>query len=105
MQKNQKSTQLDMATSCSHNGDIASPSPHRRMRMKIDDLSAAEREVMEIVWVRGEVSAKEARDALSRDVARNTVRTLLERIEEKGWVQHREVGRTFVYRAARPRKE
>jgi predicted transcriptional regulator len=69
------------------------------------DLSAAEREVMEVVWDRGEVTAKEARDALQREVARNTVRTLLERMEEKGWVVHREVGRAYLYRAARPREE
>ena len=69
------------------------------------DLSAAERQVMEVVWDRGEVTAKEARDALQREVARNTVRTLLERMEEKGWVVHREVGRAYMYRAARPREE
>ncbi|QDT43652.1 Penicillinase repressor [Gimesia alba] len=73
--------------------------------MGITELSAAEQEVMEVVWNLGEVTAREARDALSRDVARNTVRTLLERMEEKGWVTHREVGRAFVYRAARPREE
>jgi predicted transcriptional regulator len=69
------------------------------------DLSAAERQVMEVVWDRGEVTAKDARDALQRNVARNTVRTLLERMEEKGWVVHREVGRAYLYRAARPREE
>jgi BlaI family penicillinase repressor len=73
--------------------------------MEVDQLSTGEREVMEIVWARGEVTAKQARDALPRDVARNTVRTLLERMEEKGWVTHREVGRAYVYRAARPREE
>ena len=73
--------------------------------MSSADLTAAERQVMEVVWDRGEVTAKEARDALPRDVARNTVRTLLERMEEKGWVVHREVGRAFLYRAARPREE
>lgn len=73
--------------------------------MGSSELSAAEREVMEIVWNRGEVTAKEARDALQREVARNTVRTLLERMEEKGWVVHREVGRAYLYRAARPREE
>jgi BlaI family transcriptional regulator, penicillinase repressor len=52
--------------------------------MHIDDLSPAERQVMQIVWERGEISASEARDALPRDVARNTVRTLLERMEKKG---------------------
>jgi predicted transcriptional regulator len=71
------------------------------------DLSPAQREIMEIVWERGEVSAAEVRTALSRTraVARNTVRTLLGRMEEKGWLTHREDGRTFLYRAAEPRRE
>jgi predicted transcriptional regulator len=69
------------------------------------NLSAAERQVMEVVWDRGEVTAKEARDALPREVARNTVRTLLERMEEKGWVTHRELARAYLYRAVRPREE
>ena len=73
--------------------------------MEIEELSAAEREVMEVVWDRGEVTAREARDALPREVARNTVRTLLERMEEKGWVTHREVGRAYMYRAVRQREE
>jgi BlaI family penicillinase repressor len=73
--------------------------------MGIEELSGAEREVMEVVWDRGEATAREVRDALPREVARNTVRTLLERMEEKGWVTHREVGRAYVYRAARPREE
>ncbi len=70
-----------------------------------EELSGAERELMEIVWERGEVTAREARDALPREVARNTVRTLLERMEEKGWVTHRAIGQAFVYRPARPREE
>jgi predicted transcriptional regulator len=73
--------------------------------MPIEELSPAELQLMEIVWERGEMSAREARLALPRDVARNTVRTLLERMEEKGWLTHREVGRAYLYRAARPREE
>ena len=74
---------------------------------ELPDLSPAQQEIMEIVWERGEVSAAEVRRILSgsRAVARNTVRTLLERMEEKGWLAHREEGRTFVYSAARPRRE
>ena len=34
-----------------------------------------------------------------RPVARNTVRTTLERMEEKGWLTHRAVGRTYFYSA------
>jgi predicted transcriptional regulator len=61
---------------------------------------------MEIVWELGEASAREVRRAVGqiRPVARNTVRTLLERIEEKGWITHREDGRTFLYSAAQPRQ-
>ena len=61
---------------------------------------------MEIIWDKGEVSASEVRRVLSRTrpVARNTVRTLLERMEEKGWINHREDGRTFLYSAAQPRQ-
>jgi predicted transcriptional regulator len=71
---------------------------------------------MEIIWDLGEASAAQVRDALQRrrtgarnsgarsPVARNTVRTLLERMEAKGWLVHRELGRTFVYRPARPRR-
>ena len=74
---------------------------------ELRDLSPAQRQIMEIVWERGEVTALEVRQLLgeSRKVARNTVRTLLERMEDKGWLNHREQGRTFFYSAARPREE
>jgi predicted transcriptional regulator len=69
-------------------------------------LSQAQREIMEIVWDRGEVSASEVREVLAarRDLAKNTVRTLLERMEAKGWLTHREQGRTYRYAAAQPRE-
>jgi BlaI family transcriptional regulator, penicillinase repressor len=73
----------------------------------LPDLSPAQREIMEIVWERGEVTATEVQRVLSRSrrVARNTVRTLLERMEDKGWLKHRTEGRTFLYTAARPRHD
>jgi predicted transcriptional regulator len=73
----------------------------------LPELSPAQREIMEIVWERGEVTANEVRRVLSRTriVARNTVRTLLERMEDKGWLVHRAEGRTFLYTAARPRQD
>jgi len=69
-------------------------------------LSPAQQELMEIVWQRGEVSASDVGRALSskRRLARNTVRTLLLRMEEKGWLTHREAGRTFLYSPALPRE-
>lgn len=73
-------------------------------------LSPAQAEIMEIVWQRGEVSARDVRMALNesddaRDLSRSTVRTLMERIKEKGWLNHRLYGRTFLYSAAQPKKE
>jgi BlaI family penicillinase repressor len=69
-------------------------------------LSESQREIMEIVWERGEISAFEVRELLAqrREVARETVRTLLARMEEKGWLTHRTVGRTFFYSAAIPKE-
>ena len=70
------------------------------------ELSPAQREIMDLVWAQGEVTASELRALLpqDRDLARNTVRTMLERMEVKGWLQHRVDGRTYVYSATRPRE-
>lgn len=75
-------------------------------RPALPGLSQAQREIMEIVWEKGEVSATEVLEILSkkRDLAKNTVRTLLDRMEEKGWLTHREDGRTYLYSAAQPRE-
>lgn len=69
-------------------------------------LTETQRLIMEIVWQRGEVIVSEVRDALAkrrRDLARNTVQTMMVRLENKGWLRHREEGQAFVYSADRPR--
>ncbi len=65
-------------------------------------LSPLEHEVMKIVWERGPSTAEEVRRALagSRELKESTVRTLLRRMEDKGFVTHRRRGRVYVYRAA-----
>jgi BlaI family penicillinase repressor len=65
-------------------------------------VSKAQLEIMNVVWDRGEATVAEVWDVLSqrRHVARNTVQTLMRRLEEKGWLRHRAVGNTFVYSAA-----
>jgi BlaI family penicillinase repressor len=75
------------------------------VRLPEEPLSPAQQEIMEIVWEKGEVAAVEVRQLLSdtRELARETVRTMLERMKEKGWLTHRVVGRTFYYSAAVPR--
>ncbi len=78
----------------------------RKRKYQLPQLSPAQREIMEIVWQLDEVSVSDVRTELSksRPVARNTVRTLLERMEEKGWLNHREEGRTYRYRATQPQR-
>ena len=76
-------------------------------RPKSSGLSQLQREIMEVVWKHGELSAADvrARLAAERDLAKNTVRTLLERMEAKGWLKHRAEGRTYFYTTARPRHD
>ena len=64
-------------------------------------LSAGQMEVMEIVWKHNEISAVELTELLNakRKISKNAVKTNLDRIEEKGWITHRVIGRTFFYRA------
>lgn len=71
----------------------------------VTPLTETQREIMEVVWERGEVTVSQVRHALAkkRDVARNTVQTMIVRLEDKGWLRHRVEGRTFIYSAARPR--
>lgn len=69
-------------------------------------LSAVQLELMNVVWERGEVSVADVWEALggARALNRNTVQTTMVRLEEKGWLAHRVVGQTFLYRAALPRE-
>ena len=70
-------------------------------------LSRAEREIMELIWDKTEAGVLEITEALNKQhpVARNTVRTLMERMKEKGWLTHRVEGRSFVYAATVAREE
>jgi predicted transcriptional regulator len=68
--------------------------------------SDAQLEVLDIVWDLGEPSVGEVWQAFSarRPVARNTVLTLMTRLEEKGWLRRRPEGNAFRYVAAVPRQ-
>jgi BlaI family transcriptional regulator, penicillinase repressor len=63
-------------------------------------LSALENAVMQVVWSKARVTADDVRQALPRrqDLKDSTVRTILRRLEEKGYVEHDVDGRTYVYR-------
>src|SRR5499427_1028611 len=75
----------------------------RKVDESLPDLGDLEREVMQLVWANGTVTAEAVREQLSRPLKESTVRTVLRRLEEKGYVTHTVDGRTFVYRATHPR--
>ena len=68
-------------------------------------LSEAQMEIMNVVWDRGEVTVADVWKAVAsrRKVSRNTVLTMLTRLEEKGWLSCDEEGHAFRYRATVPR--
>jgi BlaI family penicillinase repressor len=69
----------------------------------LPDLGDLEREVMQLVWAKGPVTAEAVREELARRLKESTVRTVLRRLEDKGYVNHTVDGRTYVYQATEPR--
>jgi predicted transcriptional regulator len=72
---------------------------------ELPPLSEAQLEIMNFVWEHGEVTVAEVWKALAarRQVARNTVQTLLLRLKDKGWLRSRTDGHAHRFRAAVPR--
>jgi BlaI family penicillinase repressor len=69
-------------------------------------LSLLEQLVMEVVWQRGSATADIVRAALDPDrpLKDSTVRTVLKRLEDKGYLRHKVEGRTYVYSGSEPRQ-
>lgn len=66
------------------------------------NLGELEREVLQIVWRLGQASADQVRLAMRQTPKESTVRTVLGRLETKGYLAHRVEQRTFLYRAVKP---
>ena len=64
-------------------------------------LSRRERQIVDILYLTGEASAEQVREAMADPPSDATVRTLLRILIEKGVVKHRRDGRRFLYQ---PRK-
>ncbi|HEV3483748.1 MAG TPA: BlaI/MecI/CopY family transcriptional regulator [Candidatus Acidoferrales bacterium] len=75
-------------------------------RIRLRNLGDVEQAVMDYVWSHGPCSAEACREALasSRPMKDSTIRTVLRRLEAKGYVVHELEGRTFIYRAAEARE-
>jgi predicted transcriptional regulator len=76
----------------------------QRVRRKL--LTPLEQLVMDFLWAHPNSPAEACREGLAgqRDLKDSTVRTILRNLEEKGYVAHEVVGRTFVFRALDTRR-
>ncbi len=68
------------------------------------ELGELERSILSIVWRNVSVTADKVREDLGRPLKDSTIRTVLRRLEEKGYVAHSVENRTFVYRPAESRQ-
>ena len=73
---------------------------------RLKNLGEVEQAVMDFIWTQEQVTAESCREALaaSRPMKDSTIRTVLRRLEEKGYLTHAIEGRTFVYRACAERQ-
>jgi predicted transcriptional regulator len=64
------------------------------------ELGELERDILGIVWRLQKVTAEEVREEVERPLKDSTIRTVLRRLEEKGYLAHSVDNRTFIYRPA-----
>jgi predicted transcriptional regulator len=67
-------------------------------------LSRRERQILDVVYARGEASAAEVWAALPDAPSKTAVRTLLNILELKGHLTHRQEGLKYIYLPTRPRE-
>ena len=69
------------------------------------ELGELERSILQLMWQHGILSADQVREELElqdRPLKDSTVRTVLRRLEEKGYLTHILDNRTFLYSPAEP---
>jgi BlaI family transcriptional regulator, penicillinase repressor len=75
-------------------------------KSRLNSLGEVEQLVMDYVWSHGRSTSESCREALasSRPMKDSTIRTVLRRLEQKGYLRHEIEGRTFVYQASDARQ-
>jgi predicted transcriptional regulator len=76
---------------------MASNTPSTHDPAELGDL---ERDILSVIWRLGETTADQVREELDRPLKDSTIRTVLRRLEEKGYLAHAVDNRTFIYRPA-----
>lgn len=66
------------------------------MKRRLTDLQLS---IMKVLWARGDAAVVDVHEALRKErrISESTVATLLGRLEERGFVAHRQEGRRYLY--------
>jgi BlaI family transcriptional regulator, penicillinase repressor len=75
------------------------------MSAQPDQFSRRERQIMDIIYARGEATAADVESALPDAPSYSAVRALLRILEEKGALKHREDGPRYVFMPVEPREQ
>lgn len=70
-----------------------------------EGLSRRERQIMDIIYARGEATAAEVVQGLPDAPSYSAVRALLRILEEKGVLKHREEGPRYIFTPTVPREK
>jgi predicted transcriptional regulator len=83
-------------------GNLAMPD-----EIELPLLSETQQEIMQVIWDSSPCTVADVWKVLNsrRGVSRNTVQTLIVRLEEKGWLTHQDLGGVFQYRPTVPREK
>jgi len=75
------------------------------MPSEMSRFSRRERQIMDIIYARGEATAAEVEQGLNDAPSYSAVRALLRVLENKGFLKHREEGPRYVYLPTEPREK
>jgi len=69
----------------------------------VSDLGELERAVLDLIWTHGLVSADTVQRKLGSPLKESTIRTVLSRLEQKGYLKHTTENRAYIYSAVESR--
>lgn len=75
------------------------------MTRRSQELSRRERQIMDVIYARGQATAAEVKSALADAPGYSTVRTLLSILERKGFLKHQEDGPRYVFLPTEPHQK
>src|SRR6059058_3121414 len=66
-------------------------------RKRVNNLTAAEHRIMEVIWAQGSATVADVVEALEGKDAYTTILTLMRILKVKGYLSSRKEGRAFVF--------